>query len=101
MCVCCRCVYVCVCVCVHVSRHKTLLAHTHTHACTGNHYYFIIFIIFLTLSNFNIDLVGPPRDLSLVPVICLFIYLLTITWKEDVLHHSWYHLDFYAFPHLR
>ena len=59
------CVYVCVC----MSRHKTLLSHTH--ACTGNHYNFIIFIIFMTLSTFNIDLIGPPRDMSLVLVLPL------------------------------
>ena len=45
------CVHVCVC----VSRHKGI--RSHTRAC--NHYYFIIFMIFL--STFNIDLIGHPR----------------------------------------
>ena len=52
------CVYVCVYVCV--SRHTTLLAHTHTRTC--NHYYFVIVIIFLTLSTFKVDLIGPVRS---------------------------------------
>ena len=57
MCVCCRLVYgVHVCACL-VTR---LYSRTQKHSC--NHYYFFIFIMFLTLSTFNIDLIGPPRD---------------------------------------
>ena len=69
VCVCCRCVYVCVC--VRVSSQGSTCAHTHMCAC--NRYYFVIFIIVLTFSTFNIDLVGPSRPTSTFFLFCIQI----------------------------